>query len=67
MKAFVDSNMCTQSNKCNNKCLANKVCTTKAIFQLDPGETAVVELAYCNGCGLCMNECPVKAITMKNT
>ncbi|MFX1232987.1 MAG: 4Fe-4S binding protein, partial [Promethearchaeota archaeon] len=25
----------------------------------------IIELDYCKGCGICMEECPVKAITME--
>jgi Pyruvate/2-oxoacid:ferredoxin oxidoreductase delta subunit len=65
LKAVVNAEQCNKSTKCFKKCLAGQACTKKAIFKLDPGDNALVEIAYCNACGLCLPKCPVKAVSLK--
>jgi len=66
LKAVIDFNRCLSSIKCQDKkCLAGKVCPTRAFFKLDLEEPAVVEINRCNGCGDCLKECPVKAILIR--
>ncbi len=49
----------------HDKCPARKVCPTKAIFQMDPGEAAVVDGTLCRGCGDCVLACPERAIRIR--
>ena len=49
-------------NKCVKCLMCWLYCPEMAI--LWDGEKVSVNLDYCKGCGICANECPVKAITM---
>lgn len=40
------------------------LCPDGAIEEM-PDETLGINYEYCKGCGLCANECPVRAITME--
>lgn len=44
------------------KCLARRVCRSKALVQVDPGEPPFVDPNRCYGCLLCVVECPFDAI-----
>jgi pyruvate ferredoxin oxidoreductase delta subunit len=47
-------------------CLACLIfCPDGAIHWLPKKENIEFDLRYCKGCGICANECPTKAITMK--
>ena len=46
------------------KCLARKVCRTKAILQLDPGESPFIDASLCYGCLACIPACPHNAIVL---
>jgi Fe-S-cluster-containing hydrogenase component 2 len=46
------------------KCLAAKVCTVRAIVQLDPDEPPYIDLQRCYDCRLCLAACPFEAIFM---
>jgi len=46
------------------KCLARKVCRTKAILQLDPGEPPFIDASLCYGCHVCIPTCPNGAIVL---
>jgi MinD superfamily P-loop ATPase len=46
------------------KCLARKVCRTKAILQLDPGEPPFIDASLCYGCHTCIPACPHGAIVL---
>ena len=48
--------------KCINCLLCWIFCPDAAIFRKE--KTVDVNYDYCKGCGICANECPVKAITM---
>jgi Fe-S-cluster-containing dehydrogenase component len=45
------------------KCLAAKVCTVKAIVQLDPDEAPYLDIQRCFDCRLCVAACPFGAIS----
>lgn len=64
-KAIVDFAKCKEYEPCFSKCMVQKKCKTKAIFKIDPGESAVVDTIACNGCGVCVTGCPVGAIFIK--
>jgi len=49
-------------NKCTNCLLCWIFCPDAAINRLE--KFVEVNYDYCKGCGVCANECPVKAITM---
>ena len=46
------------------KCLARKVCRTKAILQLDPDEPPFIDASLCYGCHACIPACPNGAIVL---
>jgi MinD superfamily P-loop ATPase len=46
------------------KCLARKVCRSKAILQLDPGEPPFIDPNLCYGCHVCLPACPNGAIVL---
>lgn len=59
--AHVDIKKCDGHEKCH----ARKECPTKALIQLDPGETVIVSGDLCHGCGDCIAACPHHAIELK--
>jgi dihydromethanopterin reductase (acceptor) len=46
------------------KCLARKVCRSKAILQMDPGEPPFIDASLCYGCRVCIPACPHGAIVL---
>ena len=51
-------------DKCNLKCyLCYEYCPDSAVEKTANGPK--INLDYCKGCGICANECPKEAITMK--
>jgi MinD superfamily P-loop ATPase len=44
------------------KCAARKVCRTKAILVLDPGEAPFIDGSRCHGCMICVPACPFEAV-----
>ena len=46
------------------KCLARKVCRSKAILQIDPGEPPFIDPSLCYGCRACIPACPHGAIVL---
>jgi len=47
------------------KCAARRVCKSKAIVQLDPGEAPMIDAARCFGCQVCVDACPARAIVAR--
>jgi len=47
-----------------HRCLARKVCRTKAILQIDPGEPPFIDASLCYGCHSCIPACPHGAIVL---
>jgi NADPH-dependent glutamate synthase beta subunit-like oxidoreductase len=49
---------CFECDKCYNACPDN------AVVKLDPGQRFRFDYEYCQGCGVCAQECPCGAIAM---
>lgn len=47
-----------------HRCAARKVCRTKAILQIDPGEPPFIDASLCYGCHACIPACPYRAISL---
>ncbi|MBE0429769.1 MAG: 4Fe-4S binding protein [Thermoleophilia bacterium] len=60
--AVVSTYQCTG----HDRCPARKNCPTRALTQMDPGETAVVNQSLCRGCGDCVKACPERAIILQD-
>lgn len=54
----VDEGRCQVCRKCE----ARKVCKTKAIVALDPGESPFIDGNLCYGCLICVPACPFGAV-----
>jgi len=50
--------------KCT-KCLSCWLYCPEGAVKLTKQGAPKIDLKYCKGCGICAEECPVKAITMK--
>jgi len=50
--------------KCT-KCLSCWLYCPEGAVKLTKQDAPKIDLNYCKGCGICAEECPVKAITMK--
>jgi MinD superfamily P-loop ATPase len=46
------------------KCFARQACRSKAILQLDPGESPYIDASLCYGCRVCIPACPHEAIAI---
>jgi MinD superfamily P-loop ATPase len=55
---YVDDERCQACGKCP----ARKVCKTKAIVAIDPGEPPFIDGNLCYGCLVCIPACPHEAI-----
>jgi len=63
-KAVIDKNKCDRSPFCPVK----RICPVGAVKQnvsFLKGDTPVVDVDKCIGCGKCVRICPMKAVTMK--
>ena len=47
------------------RCLARKVCRTKAILQIDPDEPPFIDASLCYACHACIPACPNGAIILE--
>lgn len=54
----IDDALCRACRKCE----ARSVCRSKAIVQIDPGESPVIDPSKCYGCNVCLTACPFGAI-----
>jgi Fe-S-cluster-containing hydrogenase component 2 len=58
--AEIDWNIC----KICDPCSAQYLCKVRAIVKFDSDEPAIVDVARCNGCGICVSACEFSAINM---
>jgi pyruvate ferredoxin oxidoreductase delta subunit len=74
-KPVTDKSKCTNCMRCvifcpdaaiNTRPMADLMETEKAVFKIKTTELALGSTDYdiCKGCGICAEECPVKAIEM---
>lgn len=56
----IDDDLCQSCRKC----VARKVCRTKAIVVIDPGEPPFIDGNLCYGCLACLPACPYDAIVV---
>ncbi|MFQ6064567.1 MAG: 4Fe-4S binding protein [Candidatus Bathyarchaeia archaeon] len=57
-RPVVDRSKCTS-------CLLCWVFCPEGCIERGEGDVPIVNYKYCKGCGVCANECPVKAIEME--
>lgn len=62
LRPEIDWNLCQGCDPC----LARSVCRTRAIVQIDPGDSPYIEYPRCSNCALCVAACCCNAISMKN-
>ncbi len=59
----IDSSKCIKCFKCVNFCPENSIKYNPSASEGGNGRMEI-DFEYCKGCGVCAQECPVKAITM---
>ena len=66
LKAPVNRVPIVLDDRCKScrRCVAQSVCKTKAIIQIDPGEPPMIDPGRCFGCLKCIPECPGEAIVL---
>ncbi|MCB8920871.1 MAG: 4Fe-4S binding protein [Ardenticatenaceae bacterium] len=55
---YVDDGRCRNCRRC----LAQKVCKTKALIRIDHDEPPFIDVHRCLNCRTCLQECPFEAI-----
>ena len=60
LHAVIDWDICKECDPCS----AILICKVRAIVQIDPGDSAVIDQTRCNGCGDCLPACPFSAISL---
>jgi translation initiation factor RLI1 len=62
--AVVDYKMCHPEECTQGVCLSVGACPKKVLKQEEPYEMPYINPSMCVGCGLCLDNCPFKAIRM---
>ncbi len=62
--ALLEARRCLSCGHCFECDNCYGMCPDNAIIKLGSGRGFRIDLDYCKGCGICMNECPCGAITM---
>ena len=57
---FIDYDLCLNCQRC----LAEKVCTVKAIVRIDRDEPPFIDVHRCHGCLVCVGECAAHAVKL---
>jgi NADPH-dependent glutamate synthase beta subunit-like oxidoreductase len=63
--ALYEARRCLSCGNCFECDNCYGVCPDNAIVKLAPGERYSIDLDYCKGCGLCVQECPCGAIELE--
>ncbi|MBF4767198.1 NAD(P)-binding protein [Nocardioides agariphilus] len=62
--ALYEARRCLSCGSCFSCDNCYAMCPDDAVIKLGPPGEYVIDLDYCKGCGLCVQECPAGAITM---
>ncbi|QWF77963.1 NAD(P)-binding protein [Amycolatopsis sp. CA-230715] len=62
--ALFEARRCLSCGNCFGCDNCYGVCPDNAVVKLEPGERYEIDLDYCKGCGICVQECPCGAIEM---
>ena len=62
--ALLEARRCLSCGNCFECDTCYGVCPDNAIVKLGPGKRYEINLDYCKGCGICVEECPSGAIDM---
>ena len=62
--ALFEARRCLSCGNCFECDNCYGVCPDNAVLKLGPGKGYQINLDYCKGCGICMEECPCGAIMM---
>ena len=63
--ALFEARRCMSCGTCFSCDNCYGVCPDNAVLKLGkPGEVYAIDLDYCKGCGICVQECPSGAIEM---
>ena len=68
LRPVIDQEKCVRCRTCWALCPDGAIIEVKKPYQTKSGRkydvSYEINYDYCKGCGVCANECPVKAITM---
>ena len=62
--ALFEARRCLSFANCFECVTCYGVCPENMVIKLGPGNRFSINLDYCNGCGICVAECPCGAIEM---
>jgi len=62
--ALFEARRCLSCGNCFECDNCYGVCPDNAVIKLGPGKRYEIDLDYCKGCGICVEECPCGAIEM---
>jgi len=63
--ALFEARRCLSCGNCFECDNCYGVCPDNAVIKLGPGDRYQINLDYCKGCGICVNECPCGAIDLE--
>jgi 2-oxoacid:acceptor oxidoreductase delta subunit (pyruvate/2-ketoisovalerate family) len=62
--ALYEARRCLSCGSCFSCDNCYALCPDDAVIKLGPPGQYAIDLDYCKGCGICVEECPAGAITM---
>ena len=62
--ALFEARRCLSCGSCFSCDNCYALCPDDAVIKLGPPGRYEIDLDYCKGCGICVEECPAGAITM---